>query len=230
VATPRAATPLPIILPRPPGEPAAPPAEPKPEKPAPPWTWEVHTVDVTDTKATVVLEPPPLDVTLVKASVKGLRSEPGTKSELALEVRQGEGTITVEGTFGLDPLGARVRTRIAGLAVGPLVAAAGGVPVRLPGGVLGTDLNIAADPAPLVVSGTVTLGDLAVAPPEGEDFAAGWKRLEVALREVRIPGVLPADRGAKEPMRVDIDRVQLVAPTAKVTRAPEGVLLPGAGT
>jgi uncharacterized protein involved in outer membrane biogenesis len=230
LVTPRGATPLPLLPKRQAEEAAAPPAEPKPEKPAPPWTWEVHTVEVTDTKATVVLEPPPLEVTIVKASVKGLRSEPGTKSELALEVRQGEGTIVVDGTFGLDPLGARVRTRITGLAVGPLLAAAGGVPVRLPGGVLGTDLNIAADPAPLVVSGTVTLGDLAVALPEGEDFSAGWKRLEVVLRDVRVPGVLPADRGAKEPLRVDVDRVQLIAPTAKVTRAPEGVVLPGAGT
>ena len=227
LVTPRAAKPLPLLPPRPAAEPA-PPTEPTPEKPAPPWTWEVHTVEVTDTKATVVLEPPPLEITVVKASVKGLRSEPGAKSELALEVRQGEGTINIDGTFGLDPLGARLRTRIAGLAVGPLLAAAGGVPVRLPGGVLGTDLNIAADPAPLVVSGTVTLGDLAVALPEGEDFSAGWKRLEVVLRDVRVPGVLPADRGAKEPMRVDLDRVRLVGPTAKVTRAPEGVVLPGA--
>jgi uncharacterized protein DUF748 len=229
LVTPRAATPLPL-LPRRAEQSAEPAAEPKSEKPAPPWTWEVHTVEVTDTKATVVLQPPPLEITIVKATVKGLRSEPGTKSELALEVRQGDGTIAIDGTFGLDPLGARLRMRITGLAIPPLVTAAGGVPVRLPGGVLGTDLNIAADPAPLVVSGTVTLGDLAVALPEGEDFAAGWKRLEVVLRDVRVPGVLPADRGAKEPMRVDLDRVQLVGPTATVTRAPEGVVLPGATT
>jgi hypothetical protein len=53
--TPRAATPLPLLPSRRAEERTEPTPEPKPEKPAAPWTWEVRAVDVTDTKATVVL-------------------------------------------------------------------------------------------------------------------------------------------------------------------------------
>jgi len=71
------------------------------------------------------------------------------------------------------------------------------------------DLRLAFGDGPATLSGKVALADLDVAPPAGEDYALAWKRLEIALREARLPNV-PPPAGApasSEPMKVDLERV-----------------------
>ncbi len=208
---------------------AAPASPSVPEKPAPPWRWRVAAVEITDSMAKLFLEPPPLDIGITKATVTGLSSEPGSSATVALELKEGDGTLALHGTVGLDPLAGRLTVRLDGLALGRLVAATGAAPVLLPGGVLSGDLTIAAEKEPLVVSGQLALTDLKVTPREGQDFALGWKRLELGHREVRVPGVLPgAPAGSRAPLRVDLERLRLVAPSVALTRTPEGLVLPTA--
>jgi hypothetical protein len=227
IIQPHEPAPLPFVPPRrespagtpPPAEPASPPS---------PWSWSVGKVEVTDTVAKVFLEPPPLEVTLVKATVTGLSSTRGSMATVAVEVRPETGTIALDGTVGIDPLAAQLTVRLDGLALGRLVAATGAAPVLLPGGTLGGELKIAAEHEPLVVSGNLAIADLAVTRLDGKDFALGWKRLDLAVHELRVPGALPSPTPAPPgPIIVDIEKLALDGPTVSLTRTADGLVLPG---
>ncbi|HYY05372.1 MAG TPA: DUF748 domain-containing protein, partial [Candidatus Limnocylindria bacterium] len=175
------------------------------------------------------LEPPPLEVRIAQAAVTDLSSTAGSAATVALELRQGEGTIALDGTVGLDPLAAHLTARIDRLALGPLVAATGGAPVLLPGGALGGDLTIAAEHPALVVSGRLGLADLQAAPREGENFALAWKQLDLDIREIRVPGVLPGEPvPPSEPLRIELEQLRLASPSLALTRTAEGIVLPAA--
>lgn len=211
---------------------APPPVAPRPApSPAAPWTWKVGTVEITDTRATVVLEPPPLVLEIVKGTVTGLESAPGSRAQLDLQVREEQGTVGLVGSVGLDPLGATLTAKIDGLGLARLLAATGAAPVQLSGGTLAADLKIEAEHEPLIVGGTLAVADLEVRLPQGgEEFGAGWKRLEIGVKEVRVPGVLPVVAPATpEPVRVDLEHIHMVAPTVALTRTPEGLVLPASG-
>ncbi len=187
-------------------------------------------LEVSDTLAKVFLESPPLEIRIVKATVTDLSSAAGSPATVALELREGEGTIALDGKVGLDPLAAHLTARIDRLALGRLVAATGAAPVLLPGGALGGELTIAAEHPALVVSGQLALADLQVAPREGEDFSLAWKQLDLGIREIRVPGVLPGEPAAPaEPLRIDLERLHLSNPSVALTRTSEGIVLPTAG-
>jgi len=95
---PRDAPPLPLLAGRPSAAGGTPPAPPPEGAPPAPWTWSVGKVDVTDTLVKVFLEPPPLEIRIVKAAVTDLSSATGSSATIALELREGEGTIAVDGT------------------------------------------------------------------------------------------------------------------------------------
>jgi hypothetical protein len=193
-----------------------------------PWKWHVGTVELTDSIAKIFLEPPPLEIGAVRILVSGLDSKPGSEAQLKADIAVADGTINFEGGFTLDPLGATIQSRFQGVTGGPFVAAVGPVvPVQLPRGALSGSLKNEFRPAPLVVSGEIALDDLAVASAAGEDFGLGWKRLEVGIREVRVPNIMPADKDApKQPVKVDLERVRLVKPAITVTRTEAGLVLP----
>jgi hypothetical protein len=217
------------VLPRPaPAARAVPPAAaPAASEPAgKPWSWRVDAVEVRDAGAKIFLEPPPLEIGLVQATVHGLSNEPGTHAEVALELREGDGTLGLAGSVGLEPLAATLTAKLHALALSRLVAAAGAVPVRLTSGALDGELHVVAEQEPVTVAGTLTLSDLGVAAPTGEDFSLGWKGLEVGLREARIPGLL--DHKAHGAVRADFDAIRLTAPRVALTRTAEGLALPGA--
>src|SRR5581483_10971172 len=80
----------------------------------------------------------------------------------------------------------------------------------------------------LRVRGELSVEKLRVAGKDPKAFAAGWRRLEVAIERAEVPGVLkPAAR--PRPLRVRIARVKLDEPFARVTRAASGILLPDLG-
>jgi len=228
---PRETSPLPLLAGRPSATGGTPPAPPPEGAPPPtPWTWSVAKLEVSDTLAKVFLEPPPLEIRIVKATVTDLSSAEGSPATVALELREGEGTIALDGKVGLDPLAAHLTARIDHLALGRLVAATGAAPVLLPGGALGGELTIAAEHPALVVSGQLALADLQVAPREGEDFSLAWKQLDLGIREIRVPGVLPGEPAAPaEPLRIDLERLHLSNPSVALTRTSEGIALPTAG-
>jgi len=207
----------------------APPAEPPP--PATPWTWKVGTVDIVDTRATIVLAAPPLVVEIARGAITGLESAPGTRAAVDLQIKEDQGTLGLTGTVGIDPLAAQLTAKLGSLALGHLLEASGApVGVRLPTGTLSGDVTIQADQGPLVVAGTLVIADLGVRLPKGEDFGVDWKQLELGIKQVRVPGVLPGTAPATpEPIRVDLDSLKLVTPVVTLTRTADGLVLPGSG-
>jgi hypothetical protein len=109
-----------------------------------------------------------------------------------------------------------------------LLAASGApLPVPLSSGPLSGEVTIQADQGPLIVAGKLAVVDLAVRPPRGRDFAVDCRRLEVSIKQVRVPGVLPgAAPRPPEPIRVDLDSLKLVAPTVTLTRTADGLVMP----
>src|SRR5205823_172983 len=157
---PREKPPLPLLAGRPSAAGGTPPAPP-PEGAPPPasWTWSVAKLEVSDTLAKVFLEPPPLEIRIVKATVTDLSSAAGSAATVALE-----------------------------------------------------------------------LAELQVAPREGQDFSLAWKQLDLGIREIRVPGVLPGEPAAPaEPLRIDLERLHLSKPSVALTRTSEGIVLPTAG-
>lgn len=197
--------------------------------PSAPWTWKVGTVDIVDTRATIVLAAPPLVVEIAKGTITGLESAPGTRAAVDLQIKEQQGTLGLAGTVGIDPLAAQLTAKLGGLALGHLLEASGApVGVQLPTGTLSGDLTIQADQGPLLVAGTVAIADLSVRLPKGQDFAVDWKQLELGIKQVRVPGVLPGTAPATpEPIRVDLDSLKLVTPVVTLTRTVDGLVLPG---
>src|SRR5207244_5886104 len=75
---PRETPPLPLLAGRPSATGGTPPAPPPEGAPPPaPWTWSVAKLEVSDTLAKVFLEPPPLEIRIVKATVTAPSSEDG---------------------------------------------------------------------------------------------------------------------------------------------------------
>lgn len=204
---------------------------PPPSEPPRPWVWKVGTVDIVDTRATVVLEPPPLVVEITKGTITGLESAPGSRAQADLHIQEQQGTLALAGTVGLDPLAADLTAKIAGIELGHLLAATGATPVQVPTGVLTGDVTIRADRGPLVVAGNLGIADFRMRLPKGEeDFGVDWKQLDLGIKEVRVPLVLTGTAPAEpEPVRVDLDSVKLVAPLVTLTRTDSGLVLPASG-
>ncbi len=224
IVQPREAVPLPI-LPRPDGSAPPPPADPQPPPPAEPWSWRVDELQVRDSMAKVALEPPPLSIGIVKVTATGLSSERGSTAQVALEVREGDGTVALEGTLGLDPLAARQKLQVKGLEVQRLVAATGATPAGV-AAKIDAALDIGAEHDPVTVAGTIGIHELGVAIKDNEDFAFAWRDFDMAIRELVLPGVLPGSPRTGAPIRVALDHLKLDAPNATLTRTAEGFVLP----
>jgi hypothetical protein len=211
-------------------EPAATPAA--PSEPAPPWVWKVGLIDIVDTRATIVLEPPPLVVEIAKGRITGLESAPGTRAGVDLQIREKQGMLDLTGKVGIDPPAARFAAKLAGVALGRLLAAGGApLPVELPSGTLSGEVTIQADKGPLIVAGKLAVADLSVRLPQGQDFGLDSKQLELAIKQLRLPDVLPGTTPpTPEPVRVDLDSLKLVAPVVTLTRTADGLVLPRLGS
>jgi hypothetical protein len=229
IVHPREPVPLPI-LPRGDGGAPPPPADTPdaPAEPDEPWRWRVDAVEVTDSVATVVLEPPPLAIGIVRLGATGLSSERGSTAQVALELREGDGAVVLDGTLGLDPLAARQTLQLRGLEVERLLAATGATPAHV-GAKIDAALNIGAERDPVTVAGTIGVHELAVTMPDNKDFAFGWRDLDLAIRELVLPGVMPGAERTGAPVRLALDHLKLNAPNATLTRTADGFVLPAGG-
>ena len=208
-----------------PASPAAP--QQKAGEPEPAFRWSVAQVALTDCMAKVFLAPPPLELRIPSLTVDGLSSEPGNRANVALEVRERNGGVKLAGALGIDPLTADVTLGLDALALEDLAAAAGVDPPVLKHATLGADLKIALGNGSASASGKLALADLDVAPPQGEDYGFAWKRFEIDVRGLNVPNVPPAPGvTAAGPVKVDLARVALASPRIRLTRTPEGLILP----
>jgi hypothetical protein len=239
VVTPRGIVPLPLFRGRPTRAdkeavvtlssaplPAATPAV--PSEPLRPWVWKVGTVDIVDTRTTLVLEPPPLVVEIVKGTITGLDSAPGTRAGVDLKIKEEQGVLGLAGQVGIDPPAAQLSAKLEAVALNRLLAVSGApMPVQLPTGTLSGDVTIQVDQGPLIVAGKLAVAGLRVRLPRGPDFAVDCKRLEVGIKQVRVPGIVPrAAPRIPEQVRVDLESLKLVAPVVTLTRTADGLVLP----
>jgi hypothetical protein len=157
-----------------------------------------------------------------------------------LALKEGAGSLAVDGTFVVSPLAFDGKLQIADFALPPLLS-------RLPApgadllraGALRADLSLALTPrgsaqgaapgADLRVAGTLGLAGLDLGEAEKtRDFGVTWKDLDVAIQELKVPGLLAA-QGAGGPLSVGLGRVRLVEPDIRITRDVEGLVLPPLG-
>jgi len=242
---PRAPAPLPVLAfvsapaPRPAAD-AAPVEAPEARSvpagaPSTAWTWKLEEVALSDASVTVDLPPAPMELAVTSAEVRGVASTGGdvtAKLDAAVE----GGRVQLSGTFRREPLAGTAEIHATGLPLAALAVRAGELPVHVAGGTLAGDLKVALlDPAAggdAHMTGTLSISDLALARvPDDKDFSAAWKSLELGVRDLTVPAVWmrPARDGeARPPIRLDLDRFRLVAPSVRLTRADEGLLLPGA--
>lgn len=193
----------------------------------PAFRWSVAQVALTDCMAKVFLAPPPLELRIPSLTVDGLSSESGSRAKVALEVRERDGGLKLAGALGLDPLAADVTLGLDALALDDFATAVGVDPPVLKHASLGADLKIAFGNGAATASGRLALADLDVAPPQGEDYGFAWKRFEIDLRGLQVPNVPPSPGAtASGPVRVDLARVTLASPRIRLTRTPEGLILP----
>jgi hypothetical protein len=238
----RATAPVPLLArPAGAGEPEAEPEAAAPgEADGPDWTWRVGRVRLTDATVDLLGEEGPLALGIA-AELGALASLPAGRSPVSLSVKQGDGSLAVDGELSVSPLGFDGKLGIAALELPPLL-----VRLPVPGaallrqGTLRADLEVAlapkdggsgAAPTDLRVAGTVGLAKLDLGEAvRTRDFGVEWKDLEVGIQQIALPGALGA-RDPAQPRALDVElaRIHLVEPALRITRAEQGLVLPALG-
>jgi uncharacterized protein involved in outer membrane biogenesis len=180
---------------------AAPDAAAEPAPAAKPWEWGVESLRIADSAVIVLSDQPPFQVG-IDLTASDLRGSGDTPARIALALSFPAGALTLDGALRLAPPAFGGRLQISDLALPPLVTLSGRIdPAILPGGILTTDLKIAAGlpattdtaaaPDRLTVAGTLGLRDLRVVPPGDAAPAVDVTGLDLAIDELDVPGVVP---------------------------------------
>jgi len=236
VVEPKSRTPVPAIAPREtaktvPAAVAVPAVPAEPASNSKPWTWSVGKARVGDAIVELVggAQPLPLGV---DAEVRSISSEAGSRWPLTLAVKEGTGSLGVDGTLAIAPLAFDGKLAIADLALAPLLACIDAPGARLlRQGTARAELTIALA-TDLRVAGKLGLAGLDVGDAEtAKVFGIAWKDFELGIRELSLPGLLaPADPAKPRAINVNLDLVRLVEPSFKLTRTEQGLLMPSLGS
>jgi hypothetical protein len=204
---------------------------PSAEPPAAPWSWHVASLEITDAHARLLSDQPTLDVG-VRLDAKALSAPAHDGSPVTLGIAIGDGSLAVDGTLRLEPIGFDGTVKAAALDVPQLVD----VVQAMPKGVLQVaklDTDVAlklGSSAPTggdaVVSGTVAVSDLWVAANDPSTFATGAKRVAVAIDDVTVPGALAKGGAGGRATAVALKSVDVESLYSRVTRTETGIMLP----
>lgn len=217
------------------------PSEPLEEAPAPPDegtppSYRVERIAVERAQFVWITDAGPLNVALT-LEAEGVTATEGERFPLALTLEIGNGTFVVDGQVGILPPSYEGKLVWQQLAFPPLLLAA--VPEFMPwlrsaqsSGDLQVSVRLtktAAGPPGIQLSGPVSLATLALGDPKQQEVGLGWKALEVAIRDVRVP--FPVAGAPPAATRVDLERVRLVEPEVFYTPpTPELDALLGTGS
>jgi hypothetical protein len=157
-------------------------------------------------------------------------------------VKEGTGSLGVDGTLAIAPLAFDGKLAIADLALPPLLARVDAPAVGLlRQGNARADLSIAltprgeaagaTPPTDLRVAGRLGLAGLDVREEKtAKDFAVAWKDLDVTIHALTLPGLLgTVDANVPRAIGVDLELVRLLQPAFVITRTEQGVVLPSFG-
>ena len=241
VIDPKSKNPVPMLEPPATAAAAAPAEEPKPATaaapPARPWTWSLKRARLSHAEVDLLGAAESL-VLGVDADVKQLASPTTGASPVSLSIREGDGTLGLDGNLTLQPLGWNGKLTIHELPLAPLAARA---PVAgaelLRDGRARAELEIilagrgssAPGAADLRVAGTLGLAGLEVGKAGDKDFSVAWKDLTLQLREATVEPALGGDPAKPRAVAVTLDRVQLVEPNVALARTAQGIALPPIG-
>jgi hypothetical protein len=201
------------------------------DAPAAPWTWRVDDVAVTQTQARLLSDKPPLDVG-VTLGAKALSGPQHGTSPVKLDLTIGDGTLGIDGTLAIEPLGFAGSISSGALDVPLIVDVVGGIaPGVLQVAKLDTDVKIALGssaptPGDVTVSGTTAVSDMWIAAHDPNEFSAGAKRIGLAIESVTVPGALAKERASGRPVQVALGNVGVENLYARVTRTETGIVLP----
>jgi hypothetical protein len=169
-----------------------------------------------------ITEVGPLDVALTLEAEEVTATE-GEWFPLTLTLEIGDGRFVVDGRVGILPPRYEGRITWEQLPFPPLaVAARPDVASWLRSVRSRGDLQVSArlaktdaGPAGIQLSGPAALEALELGDPKGEEVGVGWQTLEIAIRDLQVP--IPEDGAPPGAIRVDLERVRLVAPALSYT-------------
>ena len=208
---------------------AAPDAEPAPPPSAGPGaalpTLELEHLKIDRAEFTVNTETGPVDVAL-RFDVSDAGTRPGQTFPIDLGLEIDAAEIELEGRVGLDPIGFAGDLTWRRLTLPPFLQLA--VPELAAWvasceteGELAIEFRStdAAEPAGIRLQGRTRVADLDFREPERGELALGWESLEIGIRQVFAPLAPDPER----PVRVEIERVELVAPSIVHTNPPDAL-------
>ncbi len=173
----------------------------------------IDDLEIEKAEFVVVTDGEPVQVSL-RLKTTGVSLAPDAPFPLDLGLEAGEGSVTLAGQLGLNPLTWDGKLGWAGLKVPVFVRAAlpGLVPWIQSCSAFG-ELDVKLVPAEVRASGHLGIDDFAVEDPE-QELALGWKRLEIALSEASVP-LAAAPGGGAQPIQVALATVSLDEPSAR---------------
>jgi len=195
------------------------------------------TISLADTRVALPGPPPmtttakAIDVTLGDLALPGVMAlasgaaPAGTPASNDIRL-QGRIVLTEPNVTLADRQPLTTTARAIDFTIGDLV-----LPGLLPGPPVPPEAQAPPAPAgPIRLQGKLALGEPLVTLADGKDFSVGAKAINLGIGEVAVPGVLgPSPADTSQPLRVALGELRLDAPAVKLTRAPEGVVVPGAG-
>jgi hypothetical protein len=220
-----------------PGQPAVGPVPP----PAQPWHWRLASLTLDDSRVSLLQDGDPLDVG-VQVVLRDLADDATEPGHVAVKLTVPPGSVDLAGATRVTPPGFGGTLRIEQLPVHDLVRAVRAAALLPPGllraALLGADLVIEAgldgqgavstEPHLVRVRGTAAVDGLDIAAADPSEFGVGWKRLQVPVDDVRVPGIMPEapEAASRAPIRVALGAVRLEEPFVRLTRTAEGIALP----
>jgi hypothetical protein len=189
--------------------PAAAPAAGLAAPPAAPPDVRIDDLEIERAEFSVLTDGEPVSIAL-RLKTTGVTLAPDAPFPLDFGLEAGQGSVTLAGKLGLNPLVWDGKVAWQGLAVPMFVRAA--LPDLIPWiescSALG-DLAVKLDPKGVRASGTLGVDDFSFRDPENQ-LAFAWKRLAIELKEAKAPLA-----GAAEPLEVALGKITLDSPAVR---------------
>jgi hypothetical protein len=158
---------------------------------------------------TVLTDGEPVTIAL-RLATTGVSLAPDAPFPVDFGLEAGEGSVTLKGRLGLDPLVWDGKVAWQGLAVPMFVRAA--LPELIPwieSCRAHGELDVTYGAAGVRAAGQLGVDDFAFQDPQ-QELALGWKSLAIELKELKVPL-----GGGAEPIRVALGKIALDAPQAR---------------
>jgi hypothetical protein len=186
----------------------------------------IEDLEIERAEFAVLTDGEPVSVAL-RLKATGVSLAPDAPFPFDFGLEAGDGSVTLTGQLGLNPLVWDGKFGWQGLAVPMFVRAA--LPELIPwirSCSASGDLDVKLDPKGVRASGQLSVDDFAFEDPE-QQLALGWKNLAIELKQATVPLA-----GGAEPIQVALGKISLDAPQARYVLPNTAVerLLTSAGT